>query len=246
MAITLDGTNGVTTPASTNTGNESITGNITTNGQVGVNTSGNTVTGRFGTGVTVRRAVPEVHLKRDDNQGEGGILLDNASSTQRMFVGTYNANQETHIGTNGTQRLVINNSGHITMPNQPAFMAYKNGNQSLTAHSLTKITSWNETVDQSNEWDNTNGTFTATSGGIYLFGILMQANVNGGLHCMVRKNGNNGLYGDNYLDGGDISGGSYTILMPMVANDYVEYLAYLTVNGNINGGRSKVWAVKVA
>ena len=30
MAITLDGTNGVTTPASTNTGNESITGNITT------------------------------------------------------------------------------------------------------------------------------------------------------------------------------------------------------------------------
>ena len=135
--------------------------------------------------------------------------------------------------------------GHVTIPNQPAFMAYKNGNQSLTAHTLTKITGWTEATDQSNSWDNSAGTFTAPSAGIYLFGIIMQANVNGGLHRMVLKNGNNGIYGDNYLDGGDISGGAYTILMPMVANDYVEYLAYLTVNGNINSGRSKVWAVKV-
>ena len=167
-------------------------------------------------------------------QGDSAAYLYNYENAMLRF------------GTNGLERVRIDASGHITMPNQPAFMAYKSGNQSLTAHTLTKITGWNEVVDQSNEWDNTNGTFTATSGGIYLFGILMQANVNGGLHCMVRKNGNNGLYGDNYLDGGDISGGSYTILMPMVANDYVEYLAYLTVNGNINGGRSKVWAVKVA
>ena len=149
-------------------------------------------------------------------------------------------------GSAGTNAIEFNNSGHITMPNQPAFMAYKNGNQSLTAHTLTKITGWTEATDQSNSWDNGAGTFTAPSAGIYLFGILMQSNVNGGLHLMVRKNGNNGLYGDNYLDGGDLTGSSYTILMPMVANDYVEYLAYLTVNGNINSNRSKVWAVKVA
>jgi hypothetical protein len=144
-----------------------------------------------------------------------------------------------------TDRMTIDSNGYVTMPNQPAFMAYKNGNQSLTAHTLTKITSWTEASDQSNSWDNATATFTAPSAGIYLFGILMQANVNGGLHCMIRKNGNNGVYGDNYLDGGDISGGGYTLLMPMAANDYVEYLAYLTVNGNINSGRSKVWAVKV-
>ena len=146
---------------------------------------------------------------------------------------------------NGGEKANINSSGHITMPNQPAFMAHKNGNQSLTAHTLTKITGWTENTDQSNSWDNTNARFTAPTAGIYLFGILMQSNVLGGLHCMIRKNGNNAAYGDNYLDFGDVTGGSYTLMMPMAANDYVEYLAYLTANGNINGNRSKAWAVKV-
>ena len=141
--------------------------------------------------------------------------------------------------------LKINSSGHVTTPNQPAFMAHKNGNQALTAHTLTKITSWTENTDQSNSWDNTNARFTAPTAGIYLFGILMQSNILGGLHCMIRKNGSNGTYGDNYLDGGNISGGSYTLMMPLAVNDYVEYLAYLTANGNINANRSKVWAVKV-
>jgi hypothetical protein len=175
---------------------------------------------------------------------EGGSYGQVSNATGALYI-TNEQSSDIYLRTASTTRMTINNSGHITMPNQPAFMAYKNGNQSLTAHTLTKITGWNEAVDQSNEWDNTNGTFTATSAGIYLFGILMQSNVLGGLHLMVRKNGNNGIYGDNYLDGGDLSGSSYTILMPMVANDYVEYFAYLTVNGNINSNRSKVWAVKV-
>ena len=173
----------------------------------------------------------------DTNKKSAGILLDARNNGRIQFL-TANTGV-------ATSRMEINKDGHITMPNQPAFMAHKNGNQALTAHTLTKITSWTENTDQSNSWDNTNATFTAPTAGIYLFGILMQANINGGLHCMIRKNGNNGAYGDNYLDGGDISGGSYTLLMAMAANDYVEYLAYLTANGNITSGRSKAWAVKV-
>jgi len=256
-SIRLSGTSSgyydLTVPAAAGTNNIDLSklpvkdssGNLAITGALGINTTGTGVSGQFGTGITVRRAVPEVHLQRDDGNGNGGVLMDNASSTRRMYVGTYDTNSETHIGTNGTQRLIINASGHMTMPNQPAFLAYKSGNQSLTAHTLTKITSWSEASDQSNSWDNANARFTAPSAGIYLFGILMQANINGGLHCMIRKNGNNGVYGDNFLDGGDISGGSYTLLMPMSANDYVDYLAYLTANGNINANRSKVWAVKV-
>ena len=174
--------------------------------------------------------------------GDNDILYEfDAGDFYRQNIGS----SQHEFFTGNTNRMTIDSNGYVTMPNQPAFMAHKNGNQTLTAHTLTKITSWTENTDQSNSWDNATATFTAPSAGIYLFGIMMQANVNGGLHCMIRKNGNNGVYGDNYLDGGDISGGGYTLLMPMAANDYVEYLAYLTVNGNINAGRSKVWAVKV-
>ena len=244
MAITLDGTNGVTTPASTNTGNESITGNITTNGQVGVNTSGNTVTGRFGTGVTVRRAVPEVHLKRDDNQGEAGILLDNASSTQRLFVGTYNANQETHIGTNGTQRLVINNSGHITMPNQPAFVAHKVGNQSVGT-STVQITGFTTILDVGSNWDNSQNRYTVPSAGIYIAGGFWQASGTTGLHFGIFKNG--AAYGnDSLLDMVDAAANGYSVPFSMAANDYFTWVAYNSTTQTITQNRSKIWVIKVA
>ena len=244
MAITLDGTNGVTTPASTNTGNESITGNITTNGQVGINTSGTGVAGRFGTGITVRRAVPEVHLRRDDGNGEGGILLDNASSTQRLFVGTYNANQETHIGTNGTQRLVINNSGHITMPNQPAFMAFKVGNQTIGAVT-TQVTGWNANLDVGSNWDNSQNRYTVPTAGIYLAGGFYQASGATGLHFGILKNG--GQYGnDSYLDVTDAAANGYSVPFIMAANDYFTWIAYNSVSKSINANRSKIWVIKVS
>ena len=146
-------------------------GNVSVVGQVGVNTSGNTVTGRFGTGVTVRRAVPEVHLKRDDNQGEGGILLDNNSSTQRLFVGTYNTNQETHIGTNGTQRLVIDSSGRIAMPYQPYFYAKNTGagSENGDGFTTTPIIFPTSTKDVGGNLSNTGSRFTAPVNGLYFF-----------------------------------------------------------------------------
>lgn len=77
-------------------------------------------TGRFGAGISLKGATPELHLKRDDGNGEGGVLLDNASGTKRLFVGTYNSAEETHIGTNGTQRIVVDTAGRVTTPYQPA------------------------------------------------------------------------------------------------------------------------------
>ncbi len=235
MAITLDGTNGVTTPASTNSGNESITGNATVGGTLGV--TGTTTIGNGTSGVA----------KINGGSSSSGQIIFMDAGTNRARIGVPTGTTTLSLsGSNSlTGDVVIDVDGRVTMPNQPAFMAYKNGNQSLTAHTLTKITGWTEAVDQSNEWDNANARFTATSAGIYLFGILMQPSVVGGTHLQITKNGNNGVYGDNYLDGSDVGGMSYTLLMPMSANDYVEYNAYLTLNGNINANRSKVWAVKV-
>ena len=235
MAITLDGTNGVTTPDLTVDTTTLTVDN--TNNRVGIGTT----SPPDHLSVVTTGANAQLSVDRTDGGAGRTVLIHSSTGGQLQTTGSV----PLIFGTADIERMRINSNGHITTPNQPAFMAHKNGNQALTAHTLTKITSWTENTDQSNSWDNTNARFTAPTAGIYLFGILMQSNILGGLHCMIRKNGNNGTYGDNYLDGGNISGGSYTLMMPMAANDYVEYLAYLTANGNINAGRSKAWAVKV-
>ena len=207
-----------------------VTGNVSTNGQLGLNTSGTGVAGRFGTGITVRRAVPEVHLRRDDGNGEGGILLDNNSSTQRMFVGTYNANQETHIGTNGTQRLIINNSGHITMPNQPVFYAAADSTIALTSGGFAEITSFSSAhVNVGSHYNTSNGRFTAPTAGTYQFAVASIGNQNADVYRFrFYKNGSS-LY--NYELRIQTEGGAYAIngemniTATLAASDYISIFA---------------------
>ena len=78
-------------------------------------------TGRFGSGVSIRGAMPELHLRRDDGNGEGGVLLDDAGSQKRMWVGTYNSDGPLHLGTNGIDRLRIDTAGRVSLPFQPVF-----------------------------------------------------------------------------------------------------------------------------
>lgn len=191
---------------------------------IGVGSS--TTSGRFGSGLTVRNSVPEVHLKRDDGNGEGGVLLDNASSTQRMFVGTYNANQETHIGTNGTQRIVVDASGRVTLPQQPFFYARSTGSGDGNTTSPFKF---QNVIHNVGNHFKTSGTgaherFVAPIAGVYLFtanpgykqtGINLQARI--------------GVNGSNFTDmfrlvGGNTShsGGSAAALIKLNANDYVD------------------------
>ena len=146
-------------------------GNLAITGQLGINTTGTGVSGQFGTGITVRRAVPEVHLQRDDGNGNGGVLMDNASSTRRMYVGTYDANSETHIGTNGTQRVIVNASGHVTMPNQPGINVYPlSGNSGAYNNSANnnQFCIWTGVrYNIGNHYNASNGTFTCPVAGRY-------------------------------------------------------------------------------
>ena len=219
-------------------------GNLAITGQLGINTTGTGVSGQYGTGITVRRAVPEVHLQRDDGNGNGGVLMDNASATKRLFVGTYNGSSETHIGTNGTQRLIVSTDGYVTMPYQPAFVAHKAGNQTVGS-TTTQVTGFTTILDVGTNWDNTNNRYTVPTAGIYLAGGFYQASGVTGLHFGILKNGSN--YGnDSYLDMTDAAANGYSVPFSMAANDYFTWIAYCSVSKSINANRSKIWVIKVA
>ena len=208
-------------------------------GKLGVGSA--TSSGRFGSGITVRRSVPEVHLKRDDGNGEGGLLLDNASSTQRLFVGTYNANQETHIGTNGTQRIVVDASGRVTTPSQPSFTAHKNGNQSVTAYATNTLTGWTcpSHGNVGSHFNTSNGRFTAAVSGFYLFTGAIQTNTQSSLHIAFHMNGA-AYESDSWIDHGNSTlGAELTRIMYLTANQYVTLVMLPTVNQLANANRTR-------
>lgn len=191
---------------------------------VGVGSS--TTSGRFGSGLTVRNSIPEVHLKRDDGNGEAALLLDNASSTQRLFVGTYNANQETHIGTNGTQRIVVDASGRVTMPNQPAFYARRTiaGDNRPTGTCTEWAISGTGSFNRGSHFNTSTGRFTAPVAGAYLFAAnpgYKQQNITFNWYWQI--NGSNMQEGVRVV-GGLTNHSTFTgaTIVTLNANDYVS------------------------
>jgi hypothetical protein len=184
-----------------------------------------TSTGRFGTGISLKGATPELHLKRDDGNGEAGILLDNASSTKRVYVGTYNSAEETHIGTNGVQRLIIDGVGRVTMPYQPGFLARRSiagdgrGSGTVTEWSVTGVGSYNT----GNHFSTSTGRFTAPVAGTYAFAAnpgYMQTSINFNWYWQV--NGSNIAEAVRFISGlTSHSLATGTIFIDLAVNDYV-------------------------
>ena len=202
------------------------------NGNVGIRGSS---TGRFGAGVSIKGASPEVHLKRDDGNGEGGILLDNASSTQRLYVGTYNANQETHIGTNGTQRIIVDSAGRVTMPYQPAFNAKRTGGDIAT----TAVALFNVVLTNiGNHYSVSTGRFTAPVTGTYAFSVFcMGITYSNDVPVAVyfRRNGiDTGAYPYTRSQGAQYHGVAGSLIITLSTGDFVDI---------VNGGSCAIYGV---
>ena len=141
-------------------------------------------------------------------------------------------------------RMTIDSNGYVSMPNQPAFMAFKSGNFNVS-NSVVQVTGWNNNLDIGGHWDNSQNRYTVPTAGIYLAGGFYQANQSTGLHFAIFKNG--AAYGnDSLLD--MVSGGAngYSVPFQMAANDYFTWVAYTSSASAINQNRSKIWVIKVA
>lgn len=168
------------------------------------------------------------------------IRLNNQSLTNVTALAGF-----TSSSTSGTA-INIGSNNHVTMASQPFFSAYKNGDQVLTAHTPTKITSWSTMYDVGSGWDASNNKWVAPTDGYYLIHLCIQSNVLNGLHVRVDVNGSSTWNGNAYLDGNDVSGMNNTYFADLSVNDYVEFYAYLTTNGNVNASRTRASVVKLA
>jgi hypothetical protein len=92
---------------------------------------------------------------------------DNSGSDPKSILQTV-SNHPLQLGTNNTQAMRIDGSGHITMPLQPAFLSKMSSDQTnIPVYTETTINFDTEIFDQNADYNNSTYTFTAPVTGRY-------------------------------------------------------------------------------
>jgi len=210
------------------TAGDSMTGNLTTTGNVGVGEASPNL-GSSGTGLHIKGAASKLGIIKLDSQtaNYSGRVQFTENGTDKWRIGydaTSNHLEFTRSGV--ADRVLISDDGYVTTPNQPSFNAYRSS--SLTTNTGS---SWQLMPDftgtrfnNSNSFNAANGKFTAPVAGEYLFGV----NNNMGSANNVKSWR---LYINNstsiVLSYADVSASwqnlSASTLVTLNANDYVQF-----------------------
>jgi hypothetical protein len=152
--------------------------------------------------------------------GQAAIKFDNGSIT---FATAAAGNT-----TAPTNRMTVDNTGIVTMPNQPAFAATMNGNSNYVTIAPNTIFPFNSTsFNQGSHFSTSTYKFTAPIAGVYVFtaGFIVSGSnvpsraiffVNGSADTTGVKNGING-------NGGNTGGTNATAIIKLSANDTVDF-----------------------
>ena len=207
------------------TAGDSMTGDLTTTGKIGIGTNSPTGT------VHISSSAPTFFMTDTTNNTEGVVSMDNAGSL--VFNADLNneaASSNIRFLVDGTEHMRISAEGRVTMPNQPAFhvidLAFSTGGSSNGTGGTVK-------TNRGSRYSAGNGRFTAPVAGVYYFWGAIQHFQSGSstyIGMSFYKNGSQDT--TEYVSG---VGGSYN-------NHQMEtggYLASLNVNDyvNINANR---------
>ena len=100
--------------------------------------------------------------------GGSGTKIEDGDSDTKVDV-EENADEDmVRMDVGGTQAFVLDSAGIRSLPQQAASLGYRNGNVNIPTITLTKIILNAESYDVQNEFDTTNGTYTASTSGSYL------------------------------------------------------------------------------
>tara|TARA_B100000674_G_C37477195_1_gene749778 strand:- start:154 stop:630 length:477 start_codon:yes stop_codon:yes gene_type:complete len=119
----------------------------------------------------------------------------------------------------------INLTGNLAAPNKPTFAVYLNGNQSISNATDTKVLFNAEDFDVGNNFDTSNGRFTAPIAGKYVFMGHLYIYSTRQVESRIYKNGSiykrfSGPMGTGFDD--NPNGMDFMDLIDLDVNDYVE------------------------
>ena len=217
-------------------GSLAIGNSATVGGTLGV-TGTQTNNGNF----VVSKAIPNVDIKDTGTAQASMDFLSNSDTVRAtigmersagggLFVGSsaYSAvfgtasSGNTEFATNNNIRMTIDSVGLVTIPNQPAFAAYRDAGNTTTATDFI----FNQVVfNIGNHYNSSNGRFTAPIAGRYQFNVMMSHNgANTGNVGFFRPQKNSGSQSWLFPIGPNID--HYSIGMSFVidlaVNDYIS------------------------
>ena len=239
MAITLNGTTGITTPAIDNQGNLTVDTNTlvvdSVNNRVGIGTS--SPDGNLTVGDTSTSGDISIRIKGDASS-RGFLMFGDAGGAQLGDIMYDHSDNHMRFRVNNSERMKIDSAGRVTMPYQPAFSAYMNTQNITNTASFPSVAAVEFNIG--GHYNSANGRFTVPINGSYLFTATVQLNgsVKNAPHTNFFKNGaavNNG-----WLDFDGASASSQSRILYLSAGDYVELVLYAGVTVQISGERTRI------
>ena len=132
--------------------------------------------------------------------------------------------------TGGVDRLSVDAAGRVTMPYQPAFYAYLTSNLGLSGGTSTTITYPNVSFNIGNNYNTSNGRFTAPVSGVYVFTMNVQvSSTSNNPHAGIEVNGSNTIF----LDWNASKAANITRAIYLNSGDYVHAQVYVTSNDTL-------------
>lgn len=210
-----------------------------------VELAGDTMTGKLTIAQSNSGGVPAIHLTQDESTIQGP-----SSNTQIRMGGNLvlGAAGQASINTGGTARVVIDSSGRVTTPAQPAFSASNNFGAGYLSIDISNPFPFNVTrINIGSHYNTSTYRFTAPIAGVYQFTYSLFYEAGQG-----QNNHDTALY----VNGADLMGGPgasdqigsrpgtdritvvHTALISLSANDYVEVRARESTSGGIYGPHS--------
>ena len=192
-----------------------------------------------------------IHVQNMYNTGDGqeaGIILHSKSSFGgawaiygKRTTSSYKPDlifRGRSGSSSSAERMRINSSGHITMPEQPYVMAGISGNIAVNATTTYEIVFNSVTHDTASAYNSSNGRFTPPVTGDYLCTLDVQytGHVNG-FHLGIGVN--NGSPGTNFdfwnHTGDSVRGDNIARVIRVTANgsNYISFYTYSTTGGTL-------------
>ena len=133
----------------------------------------------------------------------------------------------------GTKRLILDDSGRITMPSQPTYHGHFNAVFGANSSFNTRITAHIATVQNvGNMFNSSNTRWTVPVAGQYLFHVTAMKSGNsvaaGHLDLSFNGQGANTTYRVRMSEGATYDQPAFTVVRNMAANDYMELYYYGT------------------